>query len=412
MAIAQTKLTNADVALFFDSSYTDTSGAEFNEATNTKLSLGFLGHSVSTFEIEGKGQQASSFDDALDGVDVLYMPALWSSPESETTAFIIRDFVRNGGTLVINNDEHTLWGSISAEFINFVFNTEISELTGANNTNNARTGAAAGTTFGDDPANIPGNVPVGDDLTNSDTDAWLTNSLPEGSATFYSNGSGGSTVWGFQHGKGQVIMLGWNWDDAAPNGSDDGGWLQVLDSAISRTDGQPTGNIINGSTGDDVISVSASVTGQPFATALDDIITLGKGDDKADAGDGDDWVSGGKGKDKLTGGDGDDVLVGGTQADKLKGGEGIDDFVFNAKLKKAGVDKLLDYNSEEDHFVLSESVFTKLEIGGLTKKQFNKYFDVSKKGNVSYDDGDKAIAFAKVDGDVKLTEDDFLVVAA
>jgi Ca2+-binding RTX toxin-like protein len=127
---------------------------------------------------------------------------------------------------------------------------------------------------------------------------------------------------------------------------------------------------------------------------------------------GDDVLWGNGGKDKLKGGDGDDTLRGGFGNDKLKGGPGDDSFVFNTKLnEKKNVDKLPDFTSGEDHFVLSESVFTKLEIGELTKKQFNKYFDVSEKGKVSYDDGDGAIAFAKVDGDVKLDQDGFLVVA-
>ncbi len=270
-------------------------------------------------------------------------------------------------------------GNSETDFVNAVFNTELLELSNADTTNNVndpcgRSEPLLGTT-------------QRRSRTMSDTDAWLTSGLPAGAVTLYSNGLGGSTVLAFQHGRGQVIMLGWDWYNAVPNGTQDGGWLQVLNSAISRTNNLPTGNVINGGDADDIVSTSQTVLGQPLATAFDDILTLGDGNDEADGAGGDDWMSGGAGKDKLTGGDGDDVLGGGAAKDKLNGGDGVDDFLFDVKLKKAGVDKL-DFESGVDHLVLSKSVFKKLDLGVVSKKELDKYFDVSDSGKITYDAGD------------------------
>ncbi len=400
MTLAQTQLSQAKVSLFFDSHYVATAENQYNEATNSKLSLQTLGHKVSTFSLP-KGKQAKAFADAVKHADVLYVPALYYHKliPGDASAYIIRDFVRHGGSLVVNNDAYS---DNATKFVNAVFDTDIVELSGADTTSNSRTGSTAGTTFAGDPADLPGN---------DDTDTWLTTSLPLGSDTLYSNGAGGSTVFGFQFGKGQVIMLGWDWEDAVPNGSQDGGWLQVLQSSISRTDGHPTGNIITGGGGNDAISTTQTVTGQPFATAFDDVIVAGDGNDKVDGGAGNDQIVGGKGKDKLIGNSGDDDLSGGAKTDKLIGGKGADDFVFDFKLGKAGVDKLVDFHSGEDHIILSHSVFTKLALGELSQTEFDKYIDVSSKGKISYDDGKETIAFAKIDSHAKLMHDDFLVVS-
>ena len=383
MAIATSQLTGAKVALFVEKDFV----SGFGPATDVRLSLTSLGHSVETFE----GISSKEFAAALDGTDVLHIPSISFGPytPSDAVAYEIRDFVHKGGTLVINN---AVFGDNETHFINSVFNTDIIELANANTTNNVKTGAAAGTTFAGDPTPLPDNL---------GTDAWLTSSLPPGAVTLYSNGLGGSTVLAFQHGRGQVIMLGWDWDDAIPNGSQDGGWLQVLHSAMSRTNNRPTGSVVNGGDGDDLVSTSQTIPGQPLATGFDDIVSLGDGNDRADGAGGDDWIVGGNGKDRLTGGNGDDVLAGGAARDRLNGGNGVDDFLFDVKLKKAGLDKL-DFESGVDHLVLSKSVFKKLSLGVVSKKEFNKYFEVSDNGKVTYDAGKEAFAFAKIGADEAL----------
>ncbi len=80
-----------------------------------------------------------------------------------------------------------------------------------------------------------------------------------------------------------------------------------------------TGAIIVGTNGDDIISTTVSVPGQPVATSLADTIDGGAGNDS---------LSGGGGNDVLYGQEGDDILIGGAAAaggvNQLWGGTGSD----------------------------------------------------------------------------------------
>ena len=62
--------------------------------------------------------------------------------------------------------------------------------------------------------------------------------------------------------------------------------------------------------------------------------------------------------------------------------------------------------------MLSQSVFKGLDEGVLSKKEINKYFDVSGNGKISYDAGKESFAFAKIDGDEKLVGGHDLIVVA
>lgn len=387
MALARTQLVNAQTVVFNNADY-----IQEDQAAAMVASIEHLGHDVSTFD----GTTAEAWTEALSGVSVVVIPEMfWQSFRPDAAvAFAIRMFVADGGTLIVNStfihDE--------IEFVNGVFNTDIA---GDTSEGADRTGAVAGTTFEDDPATL---------LDFSDTDAWQTDSLPAGAQTFYATSPFASTVLGFQHGLGQVIMLGWNWEDAAPLGPRDGGWLDVLESSISLTDGNPTGEFITGGNAKDTVSTTASPSGQPKATAFDDVIALAGGNDKADGGGGDDFIAGANGKDRLNGSDGDDTLGGGAGKDTLIGGNGVDDFLFVTNLKKGGLDKLPDFSKVDDHLVLSQSVFKKLAVGVLSQKDIDKYFDVSGSGKVVYQAGKAKYAFAKLPHD-ELDEGDIIVIA-
>ncbi len=97
MAIATNQLTGAKVALFFDEDLVN----YYGEATNVRLTLTSLGHFVETFD----GISSAEFAAALKNADVLYIPALsdQSYTPSDAVAYVIRDFVHKGGTLVVNN---------------------------------------------------------------------------------------------------------------------------------------------------------------------------------------------------------------------------------------------------------------------------------------------------------------------
>lgn len=387
MALARVQLDSTQVAVFNDENF-----IQGDQAASVVASIEDLGHSVSTFD----GTTVEEWNEALSGVSVVVVPEMfWGSfqPDAAVT-FAIRLFVADGGTLIVNST----FVHDEIEFVNSVFNTSIA---GSLSEGADQTSAVGATTFEDDPTFLP-------DF--SDTDAWQTDTLPEGAQTFYASSPFDSTVFGFQHGLGQVIMLGWNWEDAAPEGTKDGGWLDVLESSISLTDGNPSGKFITGGSANDKVSTTGSIPGQPNATAFDDIIALGDGNDEADGGGGDDFIAGANGKDRLNGGEGDDVLGGGAGKDILKGGNGVDEFLFVTNLKKGGLDKLPDFSKIDDHLVLSQSVFKRLDVGLLAQSDIDKYFDVSGSGKVTYKAGKTKIAFAKLPHD-ELDEGDIIVIA-
>lgn len=82
---------------------------------------------------------------------------------------------------------------------------------------------ASSTSFDDDPISIP---------INDASDSLDTASLPLGALSIYTNATQ-CLVAVLPYGAGRVVFLGWDWWNAAPVGSQDGGWLQVLDSAVN-----------------------------------------------------------------------------------------------------------------------------------------------------------------------------------
>ncbi len=138
-----------------------------------------------------------------------------------------------------------------------------------------------------------------------------------------------------------------------------------------------------------------------------------------------------KGKDVRVGGAGNDRLYGLSGNDTLTGGAGHDIFVFNTKLgssktdRKKNFDTLTDFSVADDTLWLDNKIFKKLGKAGALKKSYftigskakdkNDYLIYDKKkGVLSYDaDGSgagKAVEFAKLDKNLKLTSKDFLVV--
>jgi len=149
------------------------------------------------------------------------------------------------------------------------------------------------------------------------------------------------------------------------------------------------------------------------------------GNDYLDGGNGNDLLRGGGGRDELIGGEGDDVLSGGAGADILNGGRGRDTFVFDSKLGKGNVDKIVDFNVKDDTIHLDSAIFG--QAGGPGKLDADafrigkKALDASdriiydqKSGTLSYDaDGSgkgAAVQFATLDKNLKMTHLDFLIV--
>ncbi|MEE1611401.1 calcium-binding protein [Microvirga sp. CF3016] len=131
----------------------------------------------------------------------------------------------------------------------------------------------------------------------------------------------------------------------------------------------------------------------------------------------------------IEGNAGANIINGLRGKDTLKGGRGQDTFVFNTKLSKKNIDKILDFKVKDDAFQLSRSIFKKLtaEDEGNHKILAEGTFCIAAKaqdaddriiynkrsGKLSYDEdgtGDiKPITFARLSKGLKLTEADFWV---
>ncbi|KQT47867.1 hypothetical protein ASG52_11430 [Methylobacterium sp. Leaf456] len=127
----------------------------------------------------------------------------------------------------------------------------------------------------------------------------------------------------------------------------------------------------------------------------------------------------------LRGGDGNNVLDGKGGADILTGGRGQDAFVFSTALGNSNVDRIVDFVPVDDTIRLAEDVFSALDPGPLAGNAFKNIttgkVDADDRilyrqatGELFYDaDGagkGAAVKFAVLDGQPKLTHDDFFVI--
>jgi Ca2+-binding RTX toxin-like protein len=140
---------------------------------------------------------------------------------------------------------------------------------------------------------------------------------------------------------------------------------------------------------------------------------------------------GGTGGDTIKGGSGSDKIGGGLGKDILTGGKGKDAFIFNTKASKTNVDKITDFNVNDDSIYLENSVFTKLGKKGSEKspaklskdfftigskaKDKDDYVVYDKKKGVLYYDADgsgkgKAVEVAMLSKNLKMTAADILVI--
>ncbi len=206
------------VSLFFDPAYVDTGSTTDGEATNVIAALVAKGCQVQTFT----GVTPTAFSNALVGADILYIPELengdLASVLSASAKSVISNFVAGGGGLIINGQG----GSWDENFVNQVFGHSIASASWSGPT--ILTGAAAGTAFAGGPSPIPEN---------NGTYEWLRSSLPAGSLSIYQDsGALYTTVAVIPRGAGKIIFLAYDWFNAVPRGTQNGGWDEVLRRAV------------------------------------------------------------------------------------------------------------------------------------------------------------------------------------
>jgi Ca2+-binding RTX toxin-like protein len=142
-------------------------------------------------------------------------------------------------------------------------------------------------------------------------------------------------------------------------------------------------------------------------------------------------ATGSTGADVIRGGSGSDRIGGGLGKDILTGGKGKDAFIFNTKASKTNVDKISDFNVNDDSIHLDNKYFTKLGKKGSEKspaklnkdfftigskaKDKNDYVVYDNKKGVLYYDADgsgksKQVEIATLSKKLKMTEKDFFVI--
>ncbi len=218
----------ATIAVFDNGAFVDTtSGGVSAESDNIQASLISLGHAVNTYT----GTTAAAFNAAIAGSNVLLFPefenGLLGSFLGAPAIAALSGYVAGGGGLIINGGSNFINHS-SDDFLNLVFGFGVSNSAfGVGGTNNLNVANAAGTAFAGGPTPIPGN---------NATHPILVG-LPGGSLSIYDNTGGGCAVCLIPFGAGPIVYLGWDWFNAAPVGSVDGGWLAVLNSAVAQAQG-------------------------------------------------------------------------------------------------------------------------------------------------------------------------------
>lgn len=198
---------------FVDTMPVDQATAEnpSREGVNMVLALREQGHQVT----ELTGTDAATISAALEGQDTFVIPELergaWVPALDEAARGAVTSWVRDGGTLVVAGDEQNTLNDL----FGFSLTSRYSGATYAKTT-------AANSVFAGEADSLPWN---------DGSYSYAVDSVPEGAQVHYRNETDAAVVT-FPQAKGTAVSLAWDWYDAAPLGSQDGGWNSVLDTAV------------------------------------------------------------------------------------------------------------------------------------------------------------------------------------
>jgi hypothetical protein len=212
-----TVFTGAPVVLFANTAFVDFNPlSSDSEASNLVATLQSQGRAVDIF----LATTAEGIAQALEGRAIFVLPeqevsTLNGSLTADSRA-AIASFVDAGGILIAfqrsANDLDT---------VNAIFNTT---LAGAGVTGPTTIAAGAtGTVFDGGSATL-GTQSGANALTSASVTA-------AGGTAIYTETGGNVVVSIIPRGNGWIVMLGWDWFDALPTGTQDSGWLDVLNRA-------------------------------------------------------------------------------------------------------------------------------------------------------------------------------------
>jgi len=206
------------LAVFDNPAFVDTAGGTGSESDNIQASLEWLGRSVTAL---------TNLDAAIDAAGTLLIPELETGDLAAAIAgtgaeSALRDFVRNGGRLILNGSHHPVAGNRDTALLNLLFGYGLS---GAITTNTCtiNEGQAAGTRFDGAQPTLPAN---------EGSRALTVASLPSGARGIYTNASNQTILALIPEGDGEIVYLGYDWFDAAPRGTQDNGWIDILNRAV------------------------------------------------------------------------------------------------------------------------------------------------------------------------------------
>ncbi|MFT3787345.1 MAG: calcium-binding protein [Tepidisphaeraceae bacterium] len=336
----ETRRLFAVIALFNDPAIIVGNDTVADSARNMQAVLEAAGHTVRT--IDSAMSFALNPAAALAGADVFLLPKLYFGDIRPSLLLnggmdVLRSFVENGGALISAGDG-TAGGSVyNSATLNDLFGWDIGfqfytpfEATPIT----LDPAAAAGTAFAGGPASLTRN----DDLN-------MMNVGYPGEAQFIYRFAGGQpAVARIPVSNGVVVSLGWDYRDAAPRGTQDGGWNDVLIRAVEDAVAEPFAVLdggtlkLTGTNGADTITVYTSsgfvnaVRGQVARSFEEESVSRVE----IDAGDGNDrvdctsltsapaYIFGGIGNDELSGGIRPDTITGGAGKDTIRGSDGDD----------------------------------------------------------------------------------------
>ena len=210
-------------------------------STNKKIGL-FINDSYVDYDISNNGAEASNLDEWLDSESfdfikftdinysgitlvtsqngILILPELENGnlldDLSEEVMETISNYIFTGGRIYVF---YKSGGIIS--LINSLFDWSISPVS----CNSPINKSDLSTTF----TTLPGSL-----VNANATTSLNATSLPTTNQVIYSDSLGNPVVCTLPHGLGEVVFMGWDWFNAAPTGSQDGGWNQVLKFLLDR----------------------------------------------------------------------------------------------------------------------------------------------------------------------------------
>lgn len=264
--LVSSNLEARNVGLFYNSEYLDIiDGDLFAEASNLLATLEYLGHNVVTF------QQLNDIEHLE--IDLVIIPELEKlsllNNSGESQISYLQSYIENGGGVIImgvvSGEESESNNAI--DLMNVVLNAQIS----------GGEPVLSGTCTKSINL-LPGEYTESPDvIDNNNATVYLQNGFTEGVKIIYHNTDhlGDVAVAQFPLGAGSMVYFGWGWWNAFPVGTQDGGWLALLDETIEMLSANVTEFTIAGQVqnagGDPIQGVVLSLdSGENTETLLSD----------------------------------------------------------------------------------------------------------------------------------------------